>query len=75
MTISVPNITSVSYVDGTSRWGGVKEKRELDLARRQARLSKDTDTLAKINHEQKKLGDANRRNKKAETPVKKEPLK
>lgn len=74
-TISVPNVTAVSHVDGTDRWGGVKEKRKLDKLAREARLKGDSYMASKIKHEQAKLGDSNRRSKKAEAPVKKEPFK
>jgi len=69
------NITSVSYLDGNKRFEAVRERRKLQKLQRQAKKTRNSDELGRINREMSQLSDASRRDKKAETPVKKEPPK
>lgn len=69
------NITSVSYLDGNKRFESVRERRKLQKLQRQAKKSQDHAEVSRITGEMRQLSDASRRDKKAETPLKKEPPK
>jgi len=49
------NITRASYVDGTKRFAGVKEQRDLEKLKRKARRAGNKEEVARLAAEQKDI--------------------
>ncbi len=54
---SVPNVTKASYVDGTKRFAGIKERQKLKKDKAAAQARGDFGSESKINNEIKKVKD------------------